>query len=86
MYHSKRMQLLILPSVFCLLVPFFYTNLTKGTTYGNLCWKYELCVLTSSTTLFEIFFIIEAIEADVTVNVRRCFVKYTLCFAEFNET
>jgi hypothetical protein len=86
MYHSKRMQILILPSVACLLVPFFLQNLTNGTTYRKLCWIYELCILTSSITLFEIFLIIEIIEADVTVNVHRCFVKYTLCFAEFNET
>jgi hypothetical protein len=84
--HAKRMRRIILPSVACLAVPYFYTLSHKRHDF----WKKLLnikCVFWFSVQLLsETFLILRRIQRDIIINIHRSLRKVPLLLSDFNET
>jgi hypothetical protein len=82
--HAKRMRRIILPSVACLVVPYFSTLSHKWHDFrGGKIIEHKMCVFIFSTTLSEIFLILRRIQRDIIIDVRRSSRKVTVILVRF---
>jgi hypothetical protein len=65
--HAKRMRHIILSSVACPAVPYFYTLSRIRHDFRENVIEHKMCVL----IYFETFFILRRIRQDVIINVHR---------------
>jgi hypothetical protein len=70
-HHAKCMRCIILSSVACPAVPYFYTLSHKRHDFQKIVTENEMCVLMFSTTLSGTFLILRRIERDSIINVHR---------------
>jgi hypothetical protein len=82
--QAKRMRLLILLSVACLALPYFFTlshkrhNFLKKKTLLN-----KKCVLIFSTNLSQTFLILRRIQRDIIINIHRSLCKVPFIIVRF---
>jgi hypothetical protein len=71
--HAQRMRRMILSSVACLAVPYFFFSvyLINGTSFGGggKFLERKICVLIFCTTLSKTFFILRRIQRNIVINV-----------------
>jgi hypothetical protein len=84
--HAKRMRLIILLCVVCLVVPYFSALSHKRHDFREKVIEHKMCVLILSTTLSEAFLILRRIQRDITINVHRRSCKVPLLLSDFNGT
>ena len=73
----------ILSSPACLTVPYYFNYLINSMIFGEKVTEHEMCVLISSTILFETFFVLRIIERGVIKNVHRSSRKFPVILVVF---
>jgi hypothetical protein len=67
--HAELMHRVLLSSVACLAVPYFFRYFTKGTIFEKNLIEHKICILIFSTILYETFLILRRTQRDIIINV-----------------
>ena len=81
--HALRMRRIILSSVACPVIQYFSPLSDKWHDFRKKNIEHEMCVLISSTTLYETFLILRIIERDMIKNVHRSSCKVPVNLVRF---
>jgi hypothetical protein len=81
--HAKRMHRIILSSVACLAVPYFFTLSHKRHDFRKNVIEHKMCALIFATTLSETLLILRSIQRDIIINVHKYSCKVPVIFVRF---
>ena len=81
--HAKCVRRIILSSVACPVLPYFFTLSYKRYDFLNMILEHKMCVLIFSTNLSETFLVLRGIQRDIIINVQRYSCKVSVILARF---